>query len=99
MKKIQDEKQTVIRKVNYEKDGYQYEYTLFVRNSRETASYRLPLYSVSARMTDKDGAVTSHTLNDVFADGGRAIVFFDYVSKNLATPTDLPYVFEDEFVH
>jgi len=47
-------------------------------------------------MTDKDGSVTSASVDDAFCDAGQALIFYDKVVRNLATPIDLSYIFEDE---
>ncbi|MBQ8371564.1 MAG: hypothetical protein IJX38_01310 [Clostridia bacterium] len=86
---------TVIREERTAKDGAEYTYRLFVKKSEMVASFRLPLYSVSVEMTDALGNRTEATLNDVFADVGKAHNFFDYIFENLATPLNLPYVLED----
>ena len=44
----------------------------------------------------KDGEVTRSSVDDVFADVGKALSFYEYVSKNLATPIDLAYALEDK---
>ena len=47
-------------------------------------------------MTDIDGKKTEATAKDLFADVGKALVFYDRMVQNLATPIDLPYIIEDE---
>ena len=64
--------------------------------SVRTASYRIPLYSISVRMTDSRGNETSASSNDIFADAGKAIIFFDKLVTGLCTPIDLAYIVEDE---
>lgn len=81
-----------------EADGAHYHYELIMKKSKRVASYRLPLYSISVRMTDKDGKETKAELNDVFSDIGKAIVFFQKIVDNLVTPIDLPYIFEDQIL-
>ena len=86
---------TVIRTETREADGASYVYRLIMRESEALSSYRLPLYSVEIEFCGADGVRTEGEARDVFADPGRAIVFFDMLVKNLATPIDLPYILED----
>jgi hypothetical protein len=87
---------TTIRTERREADGIAYKYDLIMRESSRVSSYRLPLYSISVEMTQEDTTVTSAETHEVFADVGRAIVFFEKLVDNLATPIDLPYIVEDE---
>ena len=45
---------------------------------------------------DFEGNHTENSVNDVFADVGKALVFFDTLVEYLATPIDLPYILEDK---
>jgi hypothetical protein len=83
-----------LRDVTKEADGISYRYILTESTSLKVASFNLPLYSVSIIMT-KCGVTTENTLSDVFADVGKAIVFFEKISEALATPIDLPYLLDD----
>ncbi len=74
-------------------------YNLIMKESRRIASYGIPLYSVSVELSDEFGNITTAVTKDIFSDAGKAVVFFDKVVKSLATPTDLPYIAEDELVH
>ena len=97
--RAKDKTQTeVVRAREAEADGAKYYYELIMKKSKRVASYRLPLYSISVRMTDKDGKETDATLNDVFSDIGKAMVFFQKIVDNLVTPIDLPYIFEDQIL-
>ena len=87
---------TVIKRDEREEGGCSFVYELSVSESRRISSFRIPLYSVSVNMTNEDGERTSSRADDAFADAGRAIVFYDKLVKNLATPIDLVYVLEDE---
>ena len=73
-----------------------YLYQLSVRENKLTASYGIPLYSVSVSMTDPDGEYTEASATDAFADAGLALVFYEKVVNYLATPIDLLYILEDE---
>lgn len=97
MRQAEKTDEQIIRTETCEADGYRYTYRLFTRESRATASFRLPLYSIRVTLLSPEGKETEAELTDVFADPGRAILFFDHVRENLATPIDLPYIFEDEF--
>ena len=77
-------------------DGILYFYQLIVREDRNQASFRIPLYSVAVKMIDKDGDESEASVKDAFCDPGRALVFYDKVVRNLATPIDLAYILEDE---
>jgi len=74
--------------------GILYEYTLFSSESPRVASFKLPLYSITVKMT-MDGEVTEGSVNDVFADLGKATLFYEKLVRNLATPIDLTYILED----
>lgn len=87
---------TTIRTEVREQDGIDYKYELIVRESSRVASYRIPLYSVSVEMTRSGEPTTNARTSDIFADAGKAIVFFEKLVDNLATPIDLPYIVEDE---
>ena len=87
---------TVIKRDERIDDGRRYVYELSVSESLNLSSFRIPLYSVSVCMTDKDGEATSSSVRDAFADAGRAIVFYEKIVTNLATPIDLAYIAEDE---
>ena len=90
------EKESVIRNETRSIDGIVYNYALVMSESNKVASYKLPLYSVEIEMTDTEGNVTSATTSEIFADVGKAIVFFRKMVENLATPLNLPYIIEDE---
>ena len=86
----------VIRENKVYEGGAEYRYSLFSSESDRVASYRIPLYSISVEMTDKNGETTYATVGEAFADVGKAIIFYDRLVKHLATPIDLPYILEDE---
>ncbi len=87
---------TVIRREERTDGGYRYSYELIMKESTRTASYRIPLYSIRVGLTDTGGVYTSADVKDAFADAGKAILFFEKVVRNLATPIDLAYILEDE---
>ena len=86
---------TVIRSEVRESDGRLYKYELVMTES-DRVSFKLPLYSVRVEYMDADGVSTEARAHEIFADVGKAIIFFERIVKNLATPIDLPYVVEDE---
>ena len=96
MKKRIKVTETVIGAKTVEKDGYVYCYTLLKRESRRVVSFRIPLYSIKIELTDPSGNKTEAESRDIFSDLGKAIVFYDRLVRNLATPIDLAYVIEDE---
>ena len=87
---------SVIRNERVVSEGATYEYTLIASESSKVASYKLPLYSIAIEMTDEDGKKTNAHSPDLFADVGKALVFFRKLVDNLATPLNLPYILEDE---
>ena len=89
-------KQTVIRTKTVTKQGCKYVYTLFENESDRVASYRLSLYSIRIDLIDADGKESYAEVSDVFCDIGKAMVFYEMLIKNLATPIDLPYILEDK---
>ena len=90
-------KEIIMKNERIENDGAIYDYILTVRESNKVASYRIPLYSVSVRMCDKDGNETFAEAKDAFSDVGKALVFFERIIEYLATPLNLPYILEDEY--
>ena len=85
----------IIRQDRKTEDGIVYEYCLPASESSKVASFQLPLYSITIRMT-KDGETTESSVKDIFSDIGKAGVFYDKLVENLATPIDLPYILEDK---
>ncbi len=88
-------KSEIVKDVTRVENGIIFRYILSARSSGKVASFQLPLYSVEVIMT-KDGEVTRNKVEDVFSDVGKALNFFEQVSRNLATPIDLTYVLEDK---
>ena len=86
----------VIRTNTVNEDGANYKYKLYMQQSGNVASYKLPLYSIGIEMTDRDGNYTEARVADVFSDIGKALVFYERLVSNLATPLNLPYILEDE---
>ena len=93
MKQIEAQKK-VIKSIVKTDEETKFIYTLFYRHSKKVASFGMPLYSITVEMIS-DGKHTEHTISEVFADVGKASVFFNMLADNLATPHDLPYILED----
>ena len=93
---ITKKKNMLVRSERRNEDGNEYEYTLTVSESDKTASFRLPLYSIRVAMTTADGQRREAELNDAFRSPRTAFTFFNRIVDNLATPIDLPFVYEDE---
>lgn len=85
----------VVRHNTVEHKGDRYEYTLLVKESERVASFRLPLYFIRIKMITSDGKVTRAQTGELFADPGKAVVFYEKLVDNLATPIDLAYIVED----
>lgn len=92
---MNNSKSSVIKKIRKEDGGAVYIYRLRVTESRKVASYQLPLYSIDVEM-DYEGTHTENSVNEVFSDVGKALVFFNSLVEYLATPIDLPYILEDK---
>ena len=94
--KRKTEELTVVKSATVERDGAEFRYSLIKKDSGAVSSFGIPLYSIQIELTDSDGRRTEACAGDVFVDIGKALVFFDRMVKNLATPIDLAYVIEDE---
>ena len=86
----------IVREEVRSADGMEYRYTLSARRSEKTSSFGLTLYSIKAELIDKDGRHSEASLVDAFRSPEAAFGFFERIADNLATPIDLPFVFEDE---
>lgn len=89
-------RERVVRRVEIEDKEATYRYTLTVSESKRVASYRLPLYSIGIEMTTFEGKRTEVVARDIFADIGKAVVFYDKMVESRATPLNLHYIIEDE---
>ena len=87
---------TIIRCDNVCEGDFSYRYELIMKEGDGVASWRIPLYSIRIHMTDKSGVSTSSDVRNIFADVGKAIIFYEKLLRNLATPIDLAYIVEDE---
>jgi len=89
-------KETVVRFLERQKDGYLYTYRLLVSESQGFSSFKIPLYSVNVTMSGPDMEPSTATAKEMFSDAAAAIDFFEKTASNLVTPIDLPYIVEDE---
>ena len=87
---------TVIRKEDIIDDGFHYVYLLTMHEDPSSTTHGAPTYSIKVEMTDNCEKTTSALIPSVFSSREKADLFFDKLVRNLATPIDLPYVFEDE---
>lgn len=76
--------------------GNELTYIMSKNISSSIASFRIPLYSVKIEMKDSEGNFSYYELNNVFANEVKVRCFFDKLVSNLATPMNLPFVFDDE---
>ena len=97
MKKRRDIRETLMKSATVDFEGASYTYSLFVRESNRVASYRIPLYSITVEMIDREGQRTYAEARDAFSDIGKATVFYEKIMEHLATPINLPYILEDEY--
>ena len=96
MKRKEDTKEIIKEEIR-RSDGFEYIYRLIVRKSARVASYKLPLYSIRIELNG-NGKHTEYELTDIFADGGKAVTFFQEMVDNLVTPIDLPFILEDKIM-
>ena len=89
-------KETVVKISEFENEGYFYTYRLLMSESDDTASFKIPLYSVSVTMSGEDMEERCATTGRIFSDAAAAIDFYEKAVHNLVTPIDLPYIVEDE---
>ena len=83
------------REIKIESD-IKYTYELILSRGNDTSSYGLPLYSVNVKM--KLGEKTfEKSSGKLFADREKAMRFFEKIVRGVATPSNLPYIIEDEF--
>lgn len=88
----------VIRREERTDAENRYLYELMMRRGDSLACWRMPLYSIRINMTDAYGNEGSADAKDVFSDEDKALLFFDKLVRNLATPIDLSYILEDEML-
>ena len=97
MRKREKTADTIIRTdYKHDDENNAYHYELIMKEGMGVASWKIPLYSIRINMTDSGGRDTCADTKDIFADAGKAILFYEKLVKNLATPIDLAYIIEDE---
>lgn len=97
MESTKNEIGEIIRREVRAADGYEYVYELIMNESRQLVSFKLPLYSISVRMSRDGESLTYAKADEIFSNEEKAISFFNRIVENLATPIDLAYVLEDAF--
>lgn len=85
----------IIKEDTRESDGVIYVYRLTEGYPKKIGRLLIPLYSIYIEMM-RNGESTQSSINDVFADVGKALTFYNSLLENLATPIDLHYILEDK---
>ncbi len=91
---MKQDRKKIIKEKELICDGRVYRYRLIQTRSQKVASYLMPLYSIEVSLTHL-GETTESSIDELFSDIGKALVFFDMLVDTLATPIDLPYIIED----
>ena len=95
--KKKDKTHEIIKEEIREEEGCTLRYRLIKKKSLKVASYLMPLYSIEVALI-KDGVTSKNTVENIFSDIGKALVFYDQLVDNLASPADLPYIMEDRIL-
>ena len=69
-------------------------YELREYDSKDIASFKIPLYEISIVMKNCD-VISYCRSGALFSSLRKALAFFDMLTECTATPLDLPYVIED----
>ncbi len=88
------EKIKLLRRDTVTEGGIEYTYTLSA--SLDEGGDEYSSYSIDIGMIFNRGEIRNATAKAAFCDKDRANLFYEKLLKNLATPTDLSYVLEDE---
>ena len=88
MKQSEKLSETVVRTETVHENGFTYRYVLFFRRDLHS-SYRPPMYSIRAELTEEDGATYTAEVTDAFADPGHALIFFSLCHEHLVMPIHL----------
>lgn len=94
MKQSEKANTIVIRTETIHENGFTYRYILYQKQNLH-ASYRPPLYSIRAELTEDDGEVYAAEVTDAFADPGHALIFFSLCHEHLVMPIHLSDVLMD----
>ena len=92
--KKKDKTHEIVREELREAEGCTLRYRLIKKKSLKVASYLMPLYSIEVAIK-RDGEWSKNTVENIFSDIGKALVFYEQIVENLASPADLPYILED----
>lgn len=92
-------KETLIKRETKESEGNLFVYDLLIRENTKLSGFRLPLYSIRVGFTDTEGCYSEAEASEAFADPGKALLFYEKLVRNLATPIDIAYILEDELSH
>ena len=92
--KKKDKTHEIVREELREAEGCTLRYRLIKKKSLKVASYLMPLYSIEVAI-QRDGEWSKNTVENIFSDIGKALVFYEQIVENLASPADLPYILED----
>ena len=85
----------IIKEDIREYDGAVFLYRLTEGYPKKIGRLTIPLYSIYIEMS-KNGECSKSSVNEVFADVGKALSFYNSLLENLATPIDLHYILEDK---
>ena len=85
-----------IKRKSIDVEGKIYEYELKSFKGSAVASFGIILYEICATLTTKRG-VSFYKTGGLFSSVDKALDFFNFITENLVTPQNLPYVVEDCF--
>ena len=87
---------SLIKRKSVDVGGRKLEYELKGFKGKTVASFGIILYEICVSLTTKHG-VSYYKTGGLFSNVEKAIDFFNFISENLVTPQNLPYVVEDCF--
>ncbi len=90
-------KETVLKTETKVMSGINYKYELRSFKSKNVASFGIVLYEIYVETQEKD-RLNFYRTGGLFSDLEKAIRFFEKVTRNFATPYNLPYIVEDSFL-
>ena len=94
MKDSFNENEKIIKEDIRECDGAIFLYRLTEGYPKKIGRLTIPLYSIYIEL-NKNGECSKSSVNEIFADVGKALSFYHSLLENLATPIDLHYILED----
>ena len=94
MKQSEKTDTTLVRTETVYDNGYTYRYLLFLRQDPHT-TYRPPLYSIRAELTEDGKPTHAEEVTDAFFDPGRALIFFSLCHEHLVLPGHLLEILMD----